>query len=243
MTISTGNDGHESNDLHTENDLHNGKNQTPVISGQETGGILADALTLTRALLTPIIMIIIIKGWPENQMALLASFMFAIAAISDLLDDMIGGPDTAPYRKFGWFDDIADTILVVGTLAALLYVTYEAKILTWPFAIPALIIIIREVGLGLFKSKDLISFNLINRPLGILKNGLAMLGTCILVATPWLTTWVDSLLAGDDPTAIYDHASPVIWLTGEVILWAAAGLAIITAVQHFKPASDAANDG
>jgi len=92
-------------------------NKTDEEESTAAGGAIADALTLIRLVLTPIIMIIIIKGWPDLNMAILASFLFIIAAFTDFLDDYFGGTENAPNRKFGWFDDIADIVLVVGTQA------------------------------------------------------------------------------------------------------------------------------
>ena len=70
------------------------------------GGAIADILTLLRALLTPVIMFIIIKGgWPNPGTALLVSVLFIFAALTDIFDDYFGGAETAPSRTFGWFDD------------------------------------------------------------------------------------------------------------------------------------------
>ena len=67
---------------------------------------------------------------------------------------------------------------------------------------------------------------------GDLKNGLIMLGTCLLLASPWLTTWIDRLLAGSDNAMdIYGSTSPYVWLIGEGILWIAAIISIITGIK------------
>ena len=87
-----------------------------------TSGAIADALTLVRVVLVPVIMFLIIKGWPNLDMAVLASSLFIVAALTDFFDDYFGGTEKAVHRKFGWFDDIADILLVIGTLAAMLYV-------------------------------------------------------------------------------------------------------------------------
>ena len=49
-----------------------------------------------------------------------------------------------------------------------------------------------------------------------------MLAVSVLLASPWITTWLDGLRAGDDPYAIYDQASPIIWNIGTGLLWLAA---------------------
>ena len=204
-------------------------NKTGETGSTATGGALADALTLIRLVLTPIIMMVIIKGWPNLDMAVLASVLFIVAALTDFFDDYFGGTEMAVHRKFGWFDDIADILLVIGTLAAMLYVTHKNGLLAWTFAIPAGVIIIREILVGLVKGYEMTKTGWPETKFGDLKNGLVMLGTCLLVASPWLTTWIDRAIAGpDNAMEVYGSTSPYVWLIGEGILWFAAIVSVIT---------------
>lgn len=204
-------------------------NKTGETGSTATGGALADALTLIRLLLTPIIMMVIIKGWPNLDMAVLASVLFIVAALTDFFDDYFGGTEMAVHRKFGWFDDIADILLVIGTLAAMLYVTHKNGLLAWTFAIPAGVIIIREILVGLVKGYEMTKTGWPETKFGDLKNGLVMLGTCLLVASPWLTTWIDRAIAGpDNAMEVYGSTSPYVWLIGEGILWFAAIVSVLT---------------
>ena len=197
-----------------------------------TSGAIADALTLVRVVLVPVIMFLIIKGWPNLDMAVLASSLFIVAALTDFFDDYFGGTEKAVHRKFGWFDDIADILLVIGTLAAMLYVTHKNGFLAWTFAIPAGVIILREGLVGLLKGYQMTKTGWPETRFGDLKNGLIMLGTCLLLASPWLTTWIDRLLAGSDNAMdIYGSTSPYVWLFGEGILWIAAIISIITGIK------------
>ena len=197
-----------------------------------TSGAIADALTLVRVVLVPVIMFLIIKGWPNLDMAVLASSLFIVAALTDFFDDYFGGTEKAVHRKFGWFDDIADILLVIGTLAAMLYVTHKNRFLAWTFAIPAGVIILREGLVGLLKGYQMTKTGWPETRFGDLKNGLIMLGTCLLLASPWLTTWIDRLLAGpDNAMDIYGSTSPYVWLIGEGILWIAAIISIITGIK------------
>lgn len=197
-----------------------------------TSGAIADALTLVRVVLVPVIMFLIIKGWPNLDMAVLASSLFIVAALTDFFDDYFGGTEKAVHRKFGWFDDIADILLVIGTLAAMLYVTHKNGFLAWTFAIPAGVIILREGLVGLLKGYQMTKTGWPETRFGDLKNGLIMLGTCLLLASPWLTTWIDRLLAGSDNAMdIYGSTSPYVWLIGEGILWIAAIISIITGIK------------
>ena len=197
-----------------------------------TSGAIADALTLVRVVLVPVIMFLIIKGWPNLDMAVLASSLFIVAALTDFFDDYFGGTEKAVHRKFGWFDDIADILLVIGTLAAMIYVTHKNGFLAWTFAIPAGVIILREGLVGLLKGYQMTKTGWPETRFGDLKNGLIMLGTCLLLASPWLTTWIDRLLAGSDNAMdIYGSTSPYVWLFGEGILWIAAIISIITGIK------------
>lgn len=205
------------------------------VSPKEAGGALADALTLARILITPVIMALIIFYWPDTQMAVFASVLFIVAALTDIFDDFFGGDSQSTYRKFGWVDDVADTVLIVGCLIALSIVLFRAKMFAWPFAIPALIIIGRELGVGLVKGYELSRFGWPDTKLSNAKSGLSMLAVCILVASPWLTQALDKMRANRvDPVEVFDAASPWIWIGGQTILWIAAVLSIITAIQIFR---------
>lgn len=206
-------------------------NKTGEDNSTQSGGAIADALTFIRLMLTPVIMFIIIKGWPDLNMALLASFLFIIAAITDVLDDYFGGTENAPNRKFGWFDDIADIVLVVGTLIALLYVTHKGGVLGWMFAVPAGVIIAREVLVGLLKGYDMTKSGWPETKYGAIKNGLVMLGTCLLVASPWITSWIDKAMTNGENVEALMTASPQVWMIGQGVLWFAALVSLITGMK------------
>ncbi|PHS42012.1 MAG: hypothetical protein COA91_01205 [Robiginitomaculum sp.] len=213
-----------------------------AITQRKTGGALADGLTLVRALLTPVIMFIIIKAWSPKpgdidgfvsldiKLVLLASFLFAVAAVTDILDDYFGGSASSGERQFGWIDDIADSALIAGTLLALVYVANKAGALHWTFAVPVAVYIGRDVILALTKGYEMSKFGLTQTRLGDLKSALAMLATCILVAAPWLSGLVDTWRAGraENIMQIYDNPSTWVWNTGLAVLWIAALLALVT---------------
>ncbi len=210
------------------------------MSGAETGGAFADVLTLLRILLTPLVIFLIIKSWPDAQMAALASFLFLIAALSDIFDDYLGGSSRSANRKMGYLDDIADTVLVVGTLGALLFVVHRAGIMGWAFAIPAGIIIFREVIVGLFKGFELSQYGFPDNLLSNAKNGFVMLGTCLLLASPWLTQWIDMSRANEaNVMDVFGSASPLVWIAGQVTLWIGALFSILSAVKIFRTKFDA----
>ena len=206
------------------------------------GGAIADALTVVRVCLTPVIMFIIIKGWPDLSMAILATGLLIIAAVTDFFDDYFGGTENAPNRKFGWFDDIADIVLVTGVLIALLVVTHKGGVLGWMFAVPAGVIIAREVLVGLLKGYDMTKSGWPETKYGSIKNGLTMLGTCLLVASPWITHWVDMTFSSKDNIEALTSTSPQIWMIGQGVLWFAALISLITGFKILTTNTGPAND-
>lgn len=207
----------------------------------DVGGAFADGLTLVRFILTPIIMFVIIKGgWPAIDPALLASVLFAIAAITDIVDDKVGGGEGSKGRAFGWFDDIADTILITGTLAAMFWVLKASGSLTWKFAVPALIIITRDMVIALFKGHDFKVTGWPETRFGTLKTIISMLAICLLVATPWLSNWVGSLTASEALTGVY--TAPWVGLAALGLLWLAALLSLVTGIALMTHKASVAND-
>lgn len=210
-------------------------NKTGEVNSTQTGGAIADALTILRVVLTPIIMGVIILGWPLLDMAVLASFLFIVAAITDFMDDYFGGTENAPNRKFGWVDDIADVVLVTGTLAAMVYVIHRDGFLEWTLAVPAFVIIVREIVVGLFKGYEMTKSGWPETKYGSLKNGLCMLGTCLLLAAPWLTAWIDRLMANSSNSLdVLVGTSPYVWLIGQGVLWFAAVVSVITGLKLLR---------
>lgn len=211
----------------------NDNDATPTATRQK-GGAIADILTLVRALLTPVVMFIIIKGWPLPGYALLASSLFIFAALTDIFDDYFGGAETAAVRSFGWFDDIADIILVIGTLLAMAWVIHKSGWMNWFIAVPIMLFVGKEMLIGLLKGFELSNLNPIEDNLATAKNALSMLAIAVLLASPWITTWLDGLRAGDDPFAVYNEASTTVWLIGTGLLWLAALVGLMHGFKLLK---------
>ncbi len=204
------------------------------MSPKQAGGAFADGLTFVRILMTPIIMAIIILAWPETKMAVFASILFLVAALTDIFDDYLGGASRSIYRKYGWIDDIADTILVIGTLIALLVVIFREDLLTWTFAVPAFILILRELAVGLFKGRALRQFGWPDTKLSNAKVSMSVLAVCTLVASPWLSQMSDLFRAANDPSRVLNIGSPWVWLFGIFCLWIAAILSVVTGLRIFR---------
>lgn len=226
------------------------KTDDTLDSPKAVGGAFADALTWLRILIMPLVAFLIWKAWQPVEaggidlgLTLLASALFAIGALTDIFDDFFGGNERSVYRKFGFLDDVADTVLVVGTLLALIFVVNRAGFTSWVFLVPAAILVGREVIVGLFKGFELSRFYFPDTLLSNLKSGLSMLATCLLLASPWLQVWIDRMMAGEDKVAeVFATSSPGVWIAGQIFLWVAAILSIVTAVQLFRTDFTAAND-
>ena len=245
MTISTNETANETALIGSDEDgVNSGENAHPDWdSPQGMGGAFADGLTLIRILLTPLIMFLIVTHWPITAMAALASVLFLIAALTDIFDDYFGGTDASVFRRFGYLDDVADTVLCIGTLAALLFVTHRAGFLAWPFAVPAGIIIAREIIVAVLKGRAIVVYGWPDNFLSSAKSGFIMLGVCILVATPWLTQWFDALRASDrNVVDVFNNASPAIWVAGEVVLWIGAIFSILSAIKIIRTPLGPVND-
>jgi len=198
----------------------------------ETGGAFADGLTLVRIALTPIIMALILWGWPDPQMAVLASFLFIIAALTDIFDDFFGGASRSVDRRLGYLDDMADTVLVAGSLAALLVVVIREDVLHWAFAVPAVILIARELIVWMLRRSVLIADGFPDDFMNNAKGGFAMLGTALLVGSPWLTAWLNTMRASEDKAMeVYAASSPLIWTLGLLSLWIAALFSLVSAFK------------
>lgn len=226
------------------------KTEDEIDSPKAVGGAFADGLTWLRILVMPLVAFLIWKGWQpvdaggiDIGLTVLASALFAIGALTDIFDDFLGGNERSMHRSFGYLDDVADTILVVGTLMALIFVIHRAGLMSWLFVVPAGVLIGREVIVGIFKGYELSRFILPDTFLSNLKSGLSMLATCLLLASPWLQSWIDRKMAGTENVAdVFATSSPTVWIIGQILLWVAAIVAILSAIDVFRTDFSAAND-
>lgn len=196
------------------------------------GGAFADGLTLVRIGVTPVIMALILWQWPDPQVAILASFLFIIAALTDIFDDWFGGASRSLLRRYGDLDDVADTVLIVGALLALTIVLYRNGLTHWAFYVPVSVLIGREMIVGLFRGFELSHYGWPDNFVSNAKVFFAMLGTTLLVGSPWLTQLFDRMRAGQDRAMeVYSASSPLIWIIGQACLWLAAVFSLISAYK------------
>ncbi|MGB6230625.1 MAG: CDP-alcohol phosphatidyltransferase family protein [Litorimonas sp.] len=219
MTTSTNEPGSDGNTL------------TP----DQAGGAFSDALTFARIVITPIIMALILWRWPETQIALLATVLLIVAGLTDIFDDYFGGASRSAVRRYGYLDDAADTILFVGVLIALSVVLLLNGLFAWTFAVPALILVGRELFIAATKGGALRRFGWADNIWSSLKSFFAIAGTATLVASPWLTAWLDDARAGTDKAVdVYGTGSPTVWIVGQTMLWLAALFSLVSAVRILR---------
>ncbi|GHA82175.1 CDP-diacylglycerol--glycerol-3-phosphate 3-phosphatidyltransferase [Algimonas arctica] len=214
------------------NDEASPRDQGNALPPSGLGGAFADGLTLVRFAATPVIMALILWQWPDPQVAILASVLFIVAAVTDVFDDWFGGASRSVMRRYGYLDDIADTVLIVGALLALTLVLYRNGLMHWAFYIPVFGLIGREILVGLLKGFELSRYGWPDNPISNAKVAFAMLGTTLLVGSPWLTQLFDRVRAGDDRAMeVYSAGSPLIWIAGQACLWLAAVFSLISAYK------------
>lgn len=206
--------------------------KTDTVPSGGGGGAFADGLTLVRLGVTPVIMALILWQWPDPQVAILASFLFIVAAVTDIFDDWFGGGSRSLLRRYGYLDDIADTVLIIGSLIALTIVLYRNGVMHWAFAVPVFVLIVREMLVGLLKGFELSRYGWPDNFMSNAKIAFAVLGTTLLVGSPWLTQLWDRIRAGDDRIMeVYSVSSPLIWIMGQACLWIAAVFSLISAYK------------
>ncbi|TVQ36853.1 MAG: CDP-diacylglycerol--glycerol-3-phosphate 3-phosphatidyltransferase [Geminicoccaceae bacterium] len=169
---------------------------------------LANQLTLLRVAIVPALAIMVmIDGYVARLVALL---LFTTAAVTDYLDGHIARA-RGEITEFGrCLDPIADKLLVATVLIALV----AADRAPW---IPVLIIVLRELGIS------------------GLREFLAGRGPSLPVTqlAKWKTTVQMVALA----LLIIGDLLPFVRTAGDVALWLAALLTVVTAVGYVRSAS------
>ncbi len=171
---------------------------------------LPNLLTLSRIFAIPLLVVFVAIRAPWADMA--ACALFSAAAITDYFDGKIAR-DRKIVSDFGrMLDPIADKLLVG---AALMLLAGFDRLPNWAL-LPAIVIMLREILVsGLREYLAGINFGLPVTALAKWKTGFQMgaLGT---------------LLAGDTGAAVIGLGLLPVSLIGELMLWTAAGLTLIT---------------
>lgn len=173
---------------------------------------IANRLTLSRIILIPVILILLIL--PYGWAAWCALALFSVAAFTDWLDGYMARRENQISRIGQFLDPIADKLLVS---AVLLLLVYNRKI-DGLSVLPAVIILLREVAVS------------------GLREYLAGLSVRVPVSklAKWKTTIqlvaLGFLIVGSENTPFWLPAS----LIGDLLLWVAGGLTVLTGYDYWR---------
>jgi cardiolipin synthase (CMP-forming) len=172
---------------------------------------LPNLLTLSRILAVPLVVATFYLPGPEARW--LACVLFSIAGFTDWLDGHFARR-WQQHSEFGRFlDPIADKLLV----AAALFMLTATDRLSEPTALPALVILMREILVSGLRE------HLAGLRVGVPVSRLAKWKTGIQMVA------IGVLLVGDaGPSGI-----PVRYI-GEVMLWIAAALTLVTGYDYLR---------
>lgn len=173
---------------------------------------IANRLTLSRILMIPVILLLLIM--PYAWAAWTACVLFGIAGITDWLDGYMARRENQVSKIGQFLDPIADKLLVS---AVLLLLVYNRKI-DGINVLPAVIILLREVAVS------------------GLREYLAGLSVSVPVsrAAKWKTgiqlVALGFLIVGSDNTPFWLPAT----LVGDILLWIAGGLTVLTGYDYWR---------
>jgi len=161
----------------------------------------ANALTMIRVVATPVLLAMVLTGGPSW----VALAVWVGVAITDVADGVVARRQ-GETRSGAFLDPLADKVLVVGVMVALV----AKNRLWWP---PVVLIAVRELVVSGYRS-------------WVGRRGVSV------PARPWakVKTVVQDLAVG---MALAPLGSPVYrhWVAG--LLWVAVGLTIVTGAQYF----------
>jgi len=171
----------------------------------------ANMLTFVRILLIPVLVLSFYMGTPQWRFA--AAAIFIVGCITDYLDGYVARTYSQISRLGQFLDPMADKLLVATTL--FLMAGFD-RISRYSF-IPAIIILSREILIsGLREHLSNFRVTIAVSQLAKWKTGIQMLAICLL-------------LVGDTAEIV----TPARYV-GEVMLWCAAVLTIITGFDYVK---------
>jgi len=174
-------------------------------------------LTLTRILLSVIITSLIIIS-PGKFSYLISFILFCLAGITDFFDGWYARKNNKVSELGRMLDPIADKILVISILIALM----KNSILSGLNIIPALMIIYREVfisGLREFLGNKSIKVDVTNQ-------------------SKWKTTIQFISISGFILFPVFENNSFYLYLLISILLWLSAIMSISTGFNYFRLALD-----
>jgi cardiolipin synthase len=173
---------------------------------------IANKLTLSRIILIPIILVLLVL--PFGWAAWTAWALFTIAGVTDWLDGYMARRENQISKIGQFLDPIADKLLVASVLLLLVYNRKIDGLSVWP----AVIILLREVAVS------------------GLREFLAGLRVSVPVSrmAKWKTTIqliaLGFLIVGTENAPELIPATEI----GDVLLWLAGGLTVLTGYDYWQ---------
>lgn len=161
----------------------------------------ANALTLVRVVALPVLVLLILGGAAWQALAL-----WSVLAVSDLIDGWLARLQGAT-RSGAFLDPLADKILVLGAMVALVAV----GALWW---VPVALIAVREVSVSAYRSY-------------VGRRGISVPARL----SGKVKTWAQAIAVG---MAIVPSASDSYRAVADVVLWAAVAMTLVTGYQYLR---------
>lgn len=171
---------------------------------------IPNALTITRIIVTPVLLVLLLSGTFVGQLS--ALILFVLAAISDYLDGKLARVYQVKSRLGQFLDPFADKVLVLGTFAALSYLL-PSQVPWWGVALIAL----RDAGVTWLRSYAE-ARNRSLRTLSIAKAKTAVQLTFIITLLVLLTADKLPALGVIHDLAVWLLASPIVFISMIVVV-------------------------
>lgn len=171
---------------------------------------LANKLTLSRILVIPVILVLLVI--PHAWAAWVALFLFGAAGITDGLDGYLARRENKVTRLGQFLDPIADKLLIASVILMLVY----NKQIDGSTVFPAVIILLREVAVsGLREFLAGVRVSVPVSKLAKWKTTLQIFALGFLIVGRYAPVWIPSTTIGD------------------IGLWIAGTLTVITALDYW----------
>lgn len=105
---------------------------------------LANSITVSRILLVPVVLVVLLGGLPEPWRDLAAAAVFILAAATDKLDGYVARRNKQITTLGQFLDPLADKLLIAAALIALVA---QDRVAAWV----ATVIIVREVAVSVLR--------------------------------------------------------------------------------------------
>lgn len=185
---------------------------------------LPNKLTVLRVLLVPFFVIFTLTGSIPHHF-LIAGLLFGAASLTDMLDGKIARKRNLITNFGKLMDPLADKILVLSALLCFVKLDLANVVLV-------LLILIREFAVTAVRQLAAENGKVVAANLwGKAKTVVEMIAICTIFLLQWL---LEMHALGVYSLPGFETVSGAFWLTGQVLVGAAAVLAVLSAIVYFK---------